>query len=242
MVWHMSTGDRVLDQVEAKFYLTILQDSFISTLVYNNWEYNIKEFELWVSTGNGFLDRASFNQQIFLINFCLKALLKQDVPMPELDHLLEASAFYPFAYLQQMINEEIDNQLHWQNQENKNQEDEYTYFYRKIAWDAVEDIMPDLLDCQDEEEDTTLFKSFYEEKYRSQDMRDWEFVIDSLADIIFWDRDWFFVSTEPELLDGMEPALASSMGITENYFTNRLPKVTDQKAIQSLKEIMEWEL
>ncbi|MEB3882252.1 hypothetical protein [Lyngbya sp. CCY1209] len=32
MVWHTSCGDRVLDKIEAEFYLKILQDSFQVTL------------------------------------------------------------------------------------------------------------------------------------------------------------------------------------------------------------------
>jgi len=40
----------------------------------------------------------------------------------------------------------------------------------------------------------------------------------------------------------MDPAMAEMMGITENYFTNRLPKVTDAEAMELLREIMEWEL
>ena len=243
MVWHTNTGDRILEGSEAELYLKLLQDSFVSDLEYNDWQYdNSEDFQLWVSTGNSFFDRASFNQQIVLIAFCLKALLKPDVPMPELDHVLEAAAFYPFAYLKQMIYEEISQQSYWESNGNQPDSDEYTYFYRQIAWDAFEEsVLPGLLEYDDlEEEDEPNI--FYEQKYKCQDMDDWEFATDCLADEIFWDRDWFFVSTQPQLLDGMEPAIAASMGITENYFTNRLPKVNDEAAMAALKEIMEWQL
>ena len=246
MTWHMQIGDGVLQGFQAEFYLKVLQDSFLFTLENTDWQYNNpEEFELCAHTGNSFFQRASFNQQIYLINFCLKALLKPEVPMPKLDHILEAAAFYPFAYLSQMIDEEITQELHWAAE--GHEPDEYTYFYRKIAWDAFEKIiLPDLLEYEeeyedeedDEEDDVNLF---YEQKYKSTDLSEWEFAVDCLADLIFWDRDWFFVSSQPQLLDGMDPGMAQNMGITENYFTNRLPKVTDEEAMGLLREIMEWE-
>lgn len=258
MTWHMQSGDRVLAGYEAEFYLKVLQDSFLF-----DWDNNdLKDFQLYANTGNSFFHRASFNQQIYLINFCLKALLKPDVPMPELDHILEAAAFYPFAYLSQMIYEEIPQQSDWLERGNEPNSEEYAYFYRKIAWDAFEKmILPDLLEFEaeyklafeaeyekdyeeddEDEEYSNPFKLFYEQKYKSTDLDDWEFAIDSLADIIFWDRDWFFVTDWPQYLDGMDPAHAANLGITENYFTNRLPKVSDEEAMELLREIMEWEL
>lgn len=243
MTWHMQSGDRVLEGYEAEFYLKVLQDSFLF-----DWDNNdLKDFQLYANTGNSFFHLASFNQQIYLINFCLKALLKPDVPMPELDHILEAAAFYPFAYLSQMIDEEISQELHWAEIENEPEPDEYNYFYRQIAWDAFEKmILPDLLEYEEEEEEEydqeDSVNLFYEQKYKSTDLSEWQFAVDCLADIIFWDRDWFFVTDWPQLLDGMDPAYAEAMGITENYFTNRLPKVSDEEAIELLREIMEWEL
>lgn len=250
MVWHTHTGDRVLDSLESKFYLSLLQDSFESTLEFNNWDYDdLSEFQLWASTGNSFFDRASFNQQIFLLNFCLKALLKPDVEMPELNHLLEAAAFYPFAYLLQMIDEEINNQLDCQEEEDYDEDAEKFYRYRKIAWNFFEQReLPGLLEYEKAEygegEDNVFHSDnlFYEQKYKSNDIGDWEWAIDCLADKIFWDRDWHFVSTEPQLLDGMDEKLAYLMGISDDYFTNRLPKVTDEEASLALMEIMEWEL
>lgn len=32
------------------------------------------------------------------------------------------------------------------------------------------------------------------------------------------------------------------MEVTENYFMNRLPKVSDEEAMECLRKIMEWEL
>ncbi len=243
MTWHMQSGDRVLAGYEAEFYLKVLQDSFLF-----DWDNNdLKDFQLYANTGNSFFHRASFNQQIYLINFCLKALLKPDVPMPELDHILEAAAFYPFAYLSQMIYEEIPQQSDWLERGNEPNSEEYAYFYRKIAWDAFEKmILPDLLEYEEDDEEEydreDSVNLFYEQKYKSTDMRDWDFAVDCLADIIFWDRDWFFVTDWPQYLDGMDPAHAANLGITENYFTNRLPKVSDEEAISLLREIMEWEL
>jgi len=172
-----------------------------------------------------------------LINFCLKALLKADVPTPELNHLLEAAAFYPFAYLQEMIEEEIDRQL--DDEKNGNELDDYTYFYRQMAWEAYEKLVLPSLSEDEGFEDDYIFDL---EKYYSKDKDDWQMALDCIADGIFWDRDWEFVSLEPQLLDGMDPMIAYNLGISENYFTNRLPKVTDEEAIEALREIMEWTL
>lgn len=100
-------------------------------------------------------------------------------------------------------------------------------------------ILPGLLELEEEEDYVNLF---YEEKYKSNNLQDWEFAVDCLANIIFWDRDWFFATDWPQYLDGMESWKSETLGITENYFTNRLPKVTDAETIELLREIMEWNL
>lgn len=248
MTWHTIMGDRILEGTEAKLYLAALQKSFDPEFELGDW----RDCELWGYTGNDFFHRASLNQQIFLINYCLKALLKHDIPIPKVNNTLEAAAFYPFAYLQAMINEEIDNE----NREKiagREIDEKYDYLYRRMVWEAFEELeLPSLLEIEreeeslyeedDTEEEENNEDKFYGLKYKSTDLGSWEFAVDCLADRIFWDRDWHMVSLQPQLLDGMDKNISYNMGIDEDYFSNRLPKVTDEQAEALLEEIMFWEL
>lgn len=248
MTWHTIMGDRVLEGTEAKLYLTALQDSLAMEFELKDWE----DCQLWGYTGNDFFHRASFNQQVLLINYCFNALLKPDIPMPKLNHTLEAAAFYPFAYLQAMIDEEIDTETR-ENKEGSEIDDNYAYLYRRMVWEAFEELeLPGLLEADreegysDEEDDTEEEENdtdnFYGLKYKSTNLHSWEFAVDCLADRIFWDRDWEMVSLQPQLLDGMDENLSYNMGIDEDYFSNRLPKVTDEQGKVLLQEILDWKL
>jgi hypothetical protein len=247
MTWHTSGGDRVLEGTEAKLYLAALQLSFEPEFEFGDW----RDCQLWGYTGNDFFHRASLNQQIFLINYCLKALLNPDIPMPKLNHTLEAAAFYPFAYLEAMIKEEIDNENREKIQ-SREIDDKSDYLYRRMVWEAFEELeLPMLLESdreegyineEDDTEEEENIDKFYQVKYKSTDWRSWEFAVGCLADNIFWDTDWEMVSYQPELLDGMDYNLSANLGIDEGYFSNRLPKVTDEQAEALLEEIMYWDL
>ena len=83
----------------------------------------------------------------------------------------------------------------------------------------------------------------------SDDFELWNDAIDGLIDRIFWDRDWMITRTNPQVLDGVEESISQPLGL-DDYFTNRLPKVSTEESALSLPqrsrlalvEIRNWNL
>jgi hypothetical protein len=117
MTWNTNFGKRVLEGAEAKFYLHILQAAV-------EFSQEAVEFDdgIEVITGDRIFDSASFEQRVVLWHRCLAALLKPEVPVPLLTNVLEAAAYFPFAWLTQRVEDEIafadgikqdDDPFHW---------------------------------------------------------------------------------------------------------------------------------
>jgi hypothetical protein len=75
----------------------------------------------------------------------------------------------------------------------------------------------------------------------SDNLRIWNTVVDELVDRIFWDHDWALTSSHPEVMDGMEEELSQTLGL-DDYFTNRLPRVTPEQVAAAIAEIKNWKL
>ncbi|NJO42360.1 MAG: hypothetical protein HC769_17365 [Cyanobacteria bacterium CRU_2_1] len=128
MTWDTQLGLRVLQGVEAELYLTALQH----TVAYL-WDIVKLDDDLNVRTGDCVFDSASIEQKIALLHQCLLALLKPNIPAPPLTNVMEAAAFLPFAFLQMRIEEEIEDEMHWAEQED---DDDLIYFYRRLVGNA----------------------------------------------------------------------------------------------------------
>lgn len=224
MTWNTNFGKRVLEGAEAKFYLHILQSAV-------EFSHEAVEFDdVEVITGDRIFDSASFEQRVVLWHRCLEALLKPEVPVPPLTNVLEAAAYFPFAWLTQWVEDEIAFADYVEK-------DGDPFYWRRLIWETLnalgilqvleaefegeEDILPIEVDCEDSLE--------------------WENCIDELADRIFWDRDWQVTYNHPQLLDGIEEEFANQTGISEDYVQNRLPKVTQAEADAALQKILDWQ-
>jgi hypothetical protein len=47
-------------------------------------------------------------------------------------------------------------------------------------------------------------------------------------------------SLHPQLLDGLDKRLGEQTGLSEDYITNRLPKVSSEQVVTALSEIQHW--
>jgi hypothetical protein len=227
MTWHTSIGDRVLEGVEAEFYLTAMQYAI---------EYlkSLEEVadELDVETGDRIFDIANFDQKVVLLHACLSAFLDPNVEMPKLSNVLEAAAYFPFAVLRTEIVIEIES-----DQIGEFDDDEtYRYFNRQVVWKAFEEYVRPIWERANEEDEQE--RTF---DLRSTNVDLWDQALEGLTERFFWDRDWTLTSQNPQLLDGIETSLAEITGLTD-YFTNRLPTVTAAQASISFTAIKNWQL
>ena len=233
MVWQTSLGLRSLQGTEAELYLSTMQDAI---------EYiEVMGDELDVRTGDRIFDSANFHQKIVILHHCLSALLKPEIEAPELTNVLEAGAYFPFAYLQMRLEEEIAED-EWSDDE-----EDLKYAYRRSLWNAFEEFVRPRWESAVEE---------YGEREKEADFSDlstnldlWEEIIDALADRIFWDRDWQVSSLAPQLLDGIEEEFSQLTGLDEAYMANRLPGAADEtdlplaeRALLALAAIRTWRL
>ncbi|KAM3099944.1 hypothetical protein ACKFKF_13230 [Phormidesmis sp. 146-12] len=135
MVWHTSLGIRSLQGTEAELYLSTMQDAIDYIEVMGD--------ELDVKTGASFaprsvriFDSANFQQKVIILHHCLFALLKSEVEAPELTNVLEAGAYFPFAYLKMRLEEEISEEDEWSDDE-----EDLKYAYRRSLWNAFEEFV-----------------------------------------------------------------------------------------------------
>ena len=237
MTWDTQLGLRVLQGIEAEFYLAALQDA-----VDHLQEMEEHEMPSDVLTGDRIFDSASFNQKIVLLHQCLSALLDPEIPAPRLTNLMEAAAFFPFAFLKMRVADEAEEEtILIRNGETVDSEDTFLYQYRKLTWNAYTELIlsnqqkPDeAFDASDDELSSL--------GWRSTNTRDWKDAIEDLADRIFYDRDWLVTVQHPQLLDGLEEDFSQQTGISENYITNRLPKVSTEQVAAALSAIQAWDL
>ncbi|MBE9009390.1 hypothetical protein IQ250_04140 [Pseudanabaenaceae cyanobacterium LEGE 13415] len=227
MVWRTSLGIRSLQGVEAELYLTAMQSAVDYIEVMGD--------ELDVKTSDRIFDSATFQQKVLILHRCLSALLKPEIEAPELTNVLEAGAYFPFAYLKMRLEEEISEEDEWSEDE-----EDLKYAYRRSLWDAFEEFVRPRWEAAVEEYGEREEEADFSDRSPNLDL--WEEIIDHLANRIFWDRDWQVSSIAPQLLDGIEEDFSQLTGLDEDYMTNGLPKVTEGEASTALSEIRTWKL
>ncbi|BAS59541.1 hypothetical protein NIES2135_09300 [Leptolyngbya boryana NIES-2135] len=187
-----------------------------------------------VLTGDRIFDIATFEQKVVLLYRCLSAFLDPTIEPPTLTNVIEAAAYFPFAFLQMRFGDEI-----YLEKEGLNEEESLKYFYRNLVWRGFEKYLLSNWQAGQEEfgfdEELDTFHS------HSDNLSLWHTVVDELVDRIFWDRDWALTSNHPEVLDGIEEELSKPLGL-DNYFTNRLPQVTLEQEEVAINEIRNWKL
>lgn len=225
MAWHTCLGIRSLEGVEAELYLEAMQGAVDYIEVMGD--------ELDVKTGDRVFDSATLHQKAVILHHCLSAFLQPEVEAPELTNVLEAGAYFPFAYLKMRLEEEISEEDEWSDEE-----EDLKYAYRRSLWNAFEEFVRPRWEAAVEEygerEEETDFSD------HSTDLDLWEEIIEDLADRIFWERDWQVGSIAPQLLDGIEDDFSQLTGLDEKYVMNRLPSVTKEEAEIALSEIRNW--
>ncbi len=137
MTWHTNSGDRTLEGAEAEFYLTAMQHAveYLKSLEEVADELDVEPGGSFAPRSDRMFDIASFDQKVVLLHTWLSAFLDPNVETPELNNILEAAAYFPFAVLSTEIAIEIENEQTGEFAENET----YRYFNRQFAWKAFEE-------------------------------------------------------------------------------------------------------
>ncbi|NJL40160.1 MAG: hypothetical protein HC840_07550 [Leptolyngbyaceae cyanobacterium RM2_2_4] len=229
-MWNTASGLRILEGIEAKFYLEAMQ-----LAVDYLEQYAEADEEVDVFTCDRIFDSASFEQKIALLHRCLAALLDPTVEAPILTNTVEAAAYFPLAYIHMRVEEEIEiDEI-----DGDSEPDDSRYCYRQMVWEPFSAyLLPNWQNDEDAEETQEDEAIVYD--ISSNDVILWEEIIDGLANRIFWDRDWQMTTIRPQILDGIDPNVGTPVGLTDDYITNRLPKVSPKQVEELLAAIKNW--
>ncbi len=236
MTWRTYLDERVLEGTEADLFITAVQLTAEDIYTYGS------DFELDFETDNRLFDTATPNQKLFLLNFCLSALLKPEIDSPQLTHILEATVYCPFAYLKMQVETEIKSELAGDSQDDA--DEEYKYMFRRLLWKPYQEYILPLEQEADAEfgidEDDELAGEVKSFSYQSTNFQLWDDIVDDLAHRILWDdEDWKVTSVAPALADGANE-LSLMLGITDEYLTTRIGIVSDEEGEAAYKEIHSW--
>jgi hypothetical protein len=170
----------------------------------------------------------------------LSALLKPEIPAPELTHILEAAVYCPFDCLKMRVYEEIEAELAGDSQYNH----EDKYYFRYFLWQPYQEYILPLeqetsAELMDEDE---LFEELEPLSYQSTDFKRWDNIIEDLAHRILWDdEDWKLTSLVPAGSDGADE-LSLMMGVTNEYLSSRIGLITAEQGEFAYKEIHSWSI
>jgi len=127
-MWTTSFNDAyVLKGDQARFYINLTQ-LLVNFLV--EFDPEIDEPDEIAPTGCVLFDHTSVKQKIYLLSICLEALLEPNVEPPKPNHLIQAAAYFPFAFLEEQVRDEIEREQLDGNQVQDEEERFYARYYR----------------------------------------------------------------------------------------------------------------
>jgi hypothetical protein len=142
------------------------------------------------SFGVKFFDELSWQQRLALLARAANALLKSDVPPPELSAVNEATVAAIFAQIRQNVDIELD-----MAGEDGLPPEYDVYYWRRL-----------LAACQELPRTSDEFYLVVQ----CEDLDDWELLVECVSDRILWDADWdmpdLFLDEEPEVSRIASPA------------------------------------
>ena len=231
-MWTTSYHDcYVLEGDQARFYINITQLLVNHLLAF---DFDIDQEDNVAFTGCVPFDKSSIRQKMDLLSLCLEALLEPEVETPEPTHLMEAAAYFPFAFLEEQVLTEIE-QERLNGDQISEDEQFYSKYYRRHTFDQYQKSSLSQIDRELATEENSDPKPLHLE---SHDEEHWRQVIHFLAHelVLGNDEDFRLTGYLPQILDDTG-SITQSMGIGENYFELRLPSVTEQDYEQALARI-----
>lgn len=209
-MWWTQQGERTLTGAEAALFreaLGVTVDQALQSLDDDD-AFGFPQF-----------DRLTGNARLALLAEVGSALLREDVPMPDLNSLRELTVAVIYDQIVTFVSCEVDGDGSGDNASHR------------TAWREMI-----LAACREQEIDPGEGLPAKD----CDDQSDWEFLIEELRDCILWDEDW---AIEDEVLD-LDPAVARAtkkfMNIADDYFRGIPPDPNEdelRKILDTLRQI-----
>jgi hypothetical protein len=212
-MWQMSCGEAVLRGAEWVVFRTGL--GVLVDLVTEELE---SGGELPCDTGVEVFDYLRADQKLAMLSLVAWALKDEAVPPPELTALTEGTVAAVYASVRDFLVCEIDAADRAESEEDRTG-------WRSLVLTAVNTFME-----PDDWEDPPP-------KVTSDDVSDWEFLIECLKDRVFWDRDWEMASPFLDVDRYMRWALEGHVSVIPEYYTHLPPEPT-QKELADVRRLL----
>jgi hypothetical protein len=164
-------------------------------------------------------------QKIAVLLGVSRALLRDNVPPPELTAVAEAAVACVFRHIAGRVEDELDQQGEWVNdpvaaegfgEEAENGLESWRNLILAAGRETLElKKLPDAASC---------------------DEADWELLIDCLQDRVLWDTDWELAApldADPE----QGSRWKEELGIDEDYYVSLPPDPSDKEAARMIEEL-----
>jgi hypothetical protein len=216
-MWKTSSGDRILRGAEAD----LIRESLSQVLYWlemdsegfdDPWAYSIPIF-----------DRLDWRQKMALVSRVGAALLREDVPAPELSAVCEAAVGVLYENLRQCVQMEIDEDDPDRAVEVDRKQ------WRRLVLAAIQEVDTGVPSPDPDDQLPGV---------ECDNMEAWELLIGTLETFVLWDDDWL---DEDRFLD-MEPAAAAALkerfSIADDYYQQVAPDPTETE-MPIIREILQ---
>lgn len=202
-MWHTPNGIRAVEGHEAAliraaiwYFWNMLEEE--ADGLADHWRFAIPVF-----------DGLSWQQQLVLLAGVGEALLRNDVPPPELTAINEATVGAIYASISQCIQFEVDS-----NDNADVKEGLDTTYWRRLLRNAVaETDKPELPRGPDEQLPNA----------DCADVEEWEIMIDSIQSLVLWDADWLDEDLHLDVDPETSRLRKARLGIPDDYYTSIPP-------------------
>jgi hypothetical protein len=215
IMWHTSRGDRTLNGDEADLVSRAIEVMVAALLMHVDDDF--EDAAMDCVSGIAVYDGCTPAQRIGLLHDVAKYLLTEtNDPLP-LSALTDATVAAIFIEIRDQIAIEIGLG------EELAEEDQPTW--RKMVLAAHRAVFPSRADQEDIAGNDGIVAS-------SRDLRNWEVMVEDLADSILWDRDFEMAEVFLDIDPGVSRHRRRLLGIDDNYFTMVAPDPRPHEAFR----------
>jgi len=214
-MWHTSRGDRTLKGDEAELVSRAIEEMVAALLMHVDDDFEDAATDC--VSGIAVYDACTPSQRIGLLHDVAKHLLTETVESLPLSALTDATVAAIFIEIRDQIAIEIGL--------GEGLTEEGRPSWRTMVLAAHRAVFPSRADRDDVAGNDEIVAS-------SRDLRDWEVMVEDLADSILWDRDFEMAEVFLDIDPGVSRHRRRLLGIDDNYFTMVAPDPRPQEAFQ----------
>jgi len=214
-MWNTTFGERTL--VWAERHLVAAESWALSHVI------SEAASDGGASFGILLFDRLTWQQQMFMLEHVLAALVEPTTPAPSNTALLEAIVAAIYAQMVNSVQLEIDFAIPAEDDPDNSYRFDSGFYVRRLVLDALKEPINTDEPMGDPFEDFSL-------SVECDEIEDWELAIDCLRGRILADEDWQMEAIAMDLAPPTSQHLKQLMGIQGDYFIDIPPDVTDDEA------------